>query len=46
VVKAVLPHLIVWQKAHGYPFEFSTEASINLADDGALLALMRSIRRS
>jgi hypothetical protein len=39
-VKAVLPHLIAWQKAHGYPFEFSTEASINLADDAALLALM------
>jgi radical SAM superfamily enzyme YgiQ (UPF0313 family) len=37
----VLPHLIAWQKAHGYPFEFSTEASINLADDAALLALMR-----
>jgi radical SAM superfamily enzyme YgiQ (UPF0313 family) len=40
-VKAVLPQLIAWQKAHGYPFEFSTEASINLADDAALLALMR-----
>ena len=40
-VKAVLPHLIAWQKAHGYPFQFSTEASINLADDAALLALMR-----
>ncbi len=41
-VKAFLPHLIAWQTAHGFPFRFSTEASINLADDPELLALMRA----
>ncbi|WP_454683227.1 radical SAM protein [Ancylobacter moscoviensis] len=39
-VKAFLPSLIAWQKARRYPFEFSTEASINLADDAALLDLL------
>jgi len=39
-VKAFLPDLKKWQQAHGYPFEFTTEASINLADDPELLKLM------
>ncbi len=30
-----------WQEAHRYPFYFSTEASLNLAKDEKLLALMR-----
>ncbi len=40
-LRIFLPHLIAWQEAHGYPYEFSTEASINLADDHELLELMR-----
>jgi radical SAM superfamily enzyme YgiQ (UPF0313 family) len=40
-VKAFLPHLKAWQEKHQYPFEFSTEASVNLADDDELLGLMR-----
>lgn len=40
-VKAFLPHLCEWQKQNGYPFTFSTQASINLSDDASLLASMR-----
>ncbi len=39
-VKAFLPELTKWLEAHDYPFEFTTEASINLADDPELLRLM------
>jgi radical SAM superfamily enzyme YgiQ (UPF0313 family) len=39
-VKAFLPHLTKWQEAHGFPFEFSTEASVNLADDPDLLRML------
>ena len=41
-VRAFLPHLKAWQEAHDFPFEFSTEASINIADDAELLAQMRA----
>ena len=40
-VKQFLPLLIAWQKEHRYPFEFSTEASLNLADDPEFLIMMR-----
>ena len=39
-VKAMLPELIKWQENHGFPFSFSTEASINLADDERLMDMM------
>lgn len=32
-----------WSDAHGHPFYFSTEASIDLADDRELLELMRDL---
>ena len=43
--KAIRPFLAAlagWRKRRGYPFEFSSEASLNLADDDELLALMRA----
>lgn len=40
-IKAFLPHLQKWQEEHDFPFEFSTEASLNLADDDELLAMMK-----
>jgi radical SAM superfamily enzyme YgiQ (UPF0313 family) len=40
-LKKFLPELARWLQARGYPFEFATEASINLADDDELLDLLR-----
>jgi radical SAM superfamily enzyme YgiQ (UPF0313 family) len=39
-LKLFLPELAAWQRARDYPFEFSTEASVNLADDPKLLEMM------
>jgi radical SAM superfamily enzyme YgiQ (UPF0313 family) len=42
-VMAFLPELLAWSRAHGFPFYFSTEATINLADDPRLLAMMEAV---
>jgi radical SAM superfamily enzyme YgiQ (UPF0313 family) len=40
-VRTLLPALVEWNDRHGRPFSFITEASVNLAEDDALLAMMR-----
>ncbi len=39
--RALLGELCVWGEARGHPFEFSSEASLNLGDSPELLDLMR-----
>src|SRR5262249_36334290 len=39
-IKVLLADLIAYQREHGYPFDFFTEASLDLAEDDELLALM------
>ena len=41
-VRALMPELTAWLERHDYPFEFTTEASVNLADDDDFLAAMRA----
>jgi radical SAM superfamily enzyme YgiQ (UPF0313 family) len=41
--KELLREMGAWTRAHGYPFFFSTEASINLADDEEMLQLMKEV---
>lgn len=41
VKNRLLPALTAWQRSHGFPFRFFTEASINMADDAALMDAMR-----
>jgi radical SAM superfamily enzyme YgiQ (UPF0313 family) len=37
----LLPHLVKWQKDHGYPLEFACEATLNIAGAPKLLEMMR-----
>src|SRR5512144_890190 len=39
--KVLLAALAGWQRAQGYPVEFMTEVSLNVAQDDELLALMK-----
>jgi radical SAM superfamily enzyme YgiQ (UPF0313 family) len=39
--RAMLPHLVARQKQHGYPLQFSCEATLNIAKQTDILALMR-----
>jgi radical SAM superfamily enzyme YgiQ (UPF0313 family) len=40
-VRKLLPELAAWQERNGHPFELLTEASLNLAEDEALLDDMK-----
>jgi radical SAM superfamily enzyme YgiQ (UPF0313 family) len=42
-VKDLLRELKTWTSGHRYPFYFSTEASLNLAEDDELLQLMKDV---
>jgi len=39
--REMLPHLIAWQRKHDYPVQFACEATLNLAKQTEILALMR-----
>lgn len=39
--KEMLPHLVAWQKQHGYPMSFACEATLNIAKQPETLQLMR-----
>ncbi len=42
-VMAFLSELLPWSRRQGFPFYFSTEATINLAEDPKLLGLMEAV---
>jgi len=39
--RELLPHLVAWQRRHGYPVQLSCEATLNIAKCPDILALMR-----
>ncbi|HYJ91219.1 MAG TPA: B12-binding domain-containing radical SAM protein, partial [Pyrinomonadaceae bacterium] len=39
-VRQLMPDLIMWSRGNGNPFSYITEASVNLAEDDALLQMM------
>jgi radical SAM superfamily enzyme YgiQ (UPF0313 family) len=41
LTKHLLPGLIEWNRRNRYPFYYTTEASLNLMDDDALMATMK-----
>lgn len=40
--REMLPHLIEWQKRRGHPLRFACEATLNIAKQTEILALMRA----
>jgi hopanoid C-2 methylase len=42
--REMLPHLVDWQKRNGYPVSFACEATLNIAKQPDILALMREAR--
>ncbi len=39
--REMLPHLVAWQRRHGYPLIFACEATLNIAKQTEILELMR-----
>ena len=39
--RELLPHLVEWQKTRGFPYQFSCEATLNIAASPEILAQMR-----
>jgi hopanoid C-2 methylase len=42
--REMLPHLVAWQKKHGYPVSFACEATLNIAKQPEILSMMREAR--